>query len=117
MPNDDIDLIFSALADPTRRLVVEQLLQDGPAPVKELAAPHAMALPSFLQHLEVLEDRRIVRSEKVGRSRMCSLAPDALKPLELWVQRHRQSWESRLDRLDRIAQAREADFTDDGDPT
>lgn len=102
MPNDRLDDIFSTLADPTRRAVVEQLLH-GPAPVKVLAAPHDMALPSFLQHLDVLERRAIIRSEKVGRSRMCRLEPDALAPLAAWVARHKAMWESRLDRIERIA--------------
>ena len=103
MPYLQLDAIFAALADPTRRAVVEQL-RDGPAPVKELAAPHDMALPSFLQHLEVLEDRRIIRSEKIGRSRICSLEDGALRPLEHWVAQHRNSWEARLDRLQRRAE-------------
>ncbi len=102
MPNDNLDSIFAALADPTRRAVVEQLM-DGPAPVKALAAPHDMALPSFLQHLEVLESRRIIRSKKVGRSRMCSLEPQALQPLQDWVARHKTMWERRLDRIERRA--------------
>lgn len=112
MPNQNLDNLLSALADPTRRAVVEQLLT-GPAPVKQLAAPHDMALPSFLQHLDVLEGRAIIRSEKIGRSRVCSLAPGALRPLEDWVARHRSSWEGRLDRLERRA----AEISKNGDTT
>lgn len=108
MPNQKLDSLLSALADPTRRAVVEHLLK-GPAPVKSLAAPHDMALPSFLQHLEVLEDRRIIQSEKIGRSRVCRLETGALKPLEDWVARHRGSWETRLDRLARLAEAQATD--------
>ena len=99
MPNSQLDTLFAALADPTRRAVVEAL-RAGPKPVKTLAQPHDMALPSFLQHLDVLESRRIIRSEKIGRSRMCSLETGALRPLEDWVARHKDGWEARLDRLE-----------------
>ena len=99
MPNYQLDSLFAALADPTRRAVVEAL-RTGPKPVKMLAQPHDMALPSFLQHLDVLESRRIIRSEKIGRSRMCSLETEALRPLEDWVARHKVGWEARLDRLE-----------------
>ena len=99
MPNSKLDSLFAALADPTRRAVVEAL-RAGPKPVKTLAQPHDMALPSFLQHLDVLESRRIIRSEKIGRSRMCSLETGALRPLEDWVARHKDGWEARLDRLE-----------------
>lgn len=100
MPNQNLDTLFQALSDPTRRAVVERLLQ-GPAPVKTLAQPHAMALPSFLQHLDVLEARAIIQSEKQGRSRVCSLVPGALEPLEHWVAQAKSGWETRFDRLDR----------------
>ena len=98
MPNLQLDTLFSALADPTRRAVVEAL-RAGPKPVKALAEPHDMALPSFLQHLDVLESRRIIRSEKIGRRRMCRLETGALRPLEDWVAQHKRGWEARLDAL------------------
>jgi DNA-binding transcriptional ArsR family regulator len=104
MANQTLDLLLATLADPTRRAVIERLVE-GPAPVKELAAPHRMALPSFLQHIEVLEARRLIRTRKIGRQRMCMLEPLALLPLESWLDRQRRIWERRLDALAEIAQA------------
>lgn len=116
MPNEDLSALLAALADPTRRAVVEHLRKDGPLPVKALSARHDMALPSFLQHLDVLEDRRIIRTQKVGRRRMCSLEPHALAPLEAWVAQHQRGWAKRLDRLDKIATDRDRNDPLDGDP-
>jgi DNA-binding transcriptional ArsR family regulator len=93
-----LDQLLATLADPTRRAIIERLVQ-GPAPVKELAAPHAMALPSFLQHVEVLETRGLIRTRKIGRQRMCVLEPLALLPLEGWLDRQRRNWERQLDAL------------------
>ncbi len=98
MANQRIDLIFATLADPTRRAIVERLA-DGPAPVKELAAPHDMALPSFLQHIDVLEKRKLIRTRKIGRQRICRLEPLALLPLETWLDRQHRIWKRRLDQL------------------
>lgn len=98
MANQSLDLIFATLADPTRRAVIERLVE-GPAPVKELAAPHDMALPSFLQHIRVLEERRLIRTRKVGRQRICRLEPLALMPVESWLDRQHRMWERQLDRL------------------
>ncbi|MCC5995701.1 MAG: helix-turn-helix transcriptional regulator [Oceanicaulis sp.] len=95
----NLDSIFHGLADPTRRAVIARLAQ-GPAPVSELAAPHAMALPSFLKHLKVLEASGWVESEKSGRVRTCRLRPEAAKTAEDWLGRQRRDWEARLDRLD-----------------
>jgi DNA-binding transcriptional ArsR family regulator len=94
-----IDPIFRALADPTRRHVLERLSR-SPASVSELAAPFEMALPSFLQHLRILEDSGLVRSSKVGRVRTYKLAPKRLKAAEDWLSRQRSLWERRLDQLD-----------------
>lgn len=91
--------VFQALADPTRLAVVERLCQ-GPAPTSELAAPFRMAMPSFLQHLDVLADCGLVRSKKTGRVRTYELAPGALKPVEDWLAAQRKLWEQRLDQLD-----------------
>ncbi|MEO0664830.1 MAG: metalloregulator ArsR/SmtB family transcription factor [Pseudomonadota bacterium] len=91
---------FQALGDPTRLAVVEALL-DGPAAVSDLAAPHAMALPSFTKHLGVLERAGLIRSEKRGRVRTCRLAPEGLDELHLWFADRRAIWTRRLDRLDR----------------
>jgi len=94
-----LDGVFHALANPTRRAVVERLSR-GPAGVSQLAEPFAMALPSFLQHLQVLEGSGLVRSEKSGRVRTYSLAPDRLAQAETWMGRTRRVWEARLDQLD-----------------
>ena len=91
--------MFHALADPTRRSVLERL-GGGPAPVSELARRYPMALPSFLQHLKVLEDCGLVRSRKRGRVRTCQLAPKALEPAEHWMATQHALWGRRLDQLD-----------------
>jgi DNA-binding transcriptional ArsR family regulator len=96
---DTIDSIFRALSDATRRRVVERLNR-GPASVSELAEPFAMALPSFVQHLRVLEDCGLVFSRKTGRVRSYQLAPKRLKTAEDWLTRQRTLWERRLDQLD-----------------
>ena len=93
------DEVFNALASPTRRKVLE-LLSAGPATVSELAAPFDMQLPSFVQHLSVLEQSRLVRSTKRGRVRTYEIAPERLKVAEDWLSARRQLWEARLDRFD-----------------
>ena len=93
-----LDLAFQALADPTRRVMVERLSL-GPASVSELAQPLAMSLPAVLQHLQVLEASGLVRSEKVGRVRTCRIEPKALRSAEQWISERRSSWERHLDRL------------------
>lgn len=99
MPNQDVAHVFRALSDPTRIAVVEQLSR-GPAAVSELAQRHQMALPSFMQHLRVLEDSGLVRSTKRGRTRTYRLAPRELKRAEGWLAKRRAIWEQRLDQLD-----------------
>ena len=101
MPNQaaDLDNVFRALADPTRRAVVQRLSQ-GPASVSELAAPFDMALPSFMQHLRVLEESGLMRSKKAGRVRTCEIKPKQLAKAETWISRQRAVWEARFDRLD-----------------
>jgi DNA-binding transcriptional ArsR family regulator len=94
-----LDLMFAALADGSRRTMVDRLSR-GPATVKELAAPLTMSLPAVLQHLRVLEDSGLVRSEKSGRVRTCRLEPAVLQQAEKWIADRRAGWESRLDRLD-----------------
>jgi len=94
-----IDGIFRALADPTRRRVVERLNR-SPASVSELAQPFEMALPSFIEHLRVLEGCGLVRSQKIGRIRTYELAPEPLKLAENWLAEQRASWERRLDQFD-----------------
>lgn len=93
------DAVFNALSSPTRRKVLERL-SAGPATVSELAAPFDMQLPSFVQHLSVLEQSRLVKSKKRGRVRTYELAPERLKVAEDWLTARRQAWEARLDRFD-----------------
>ena len=94
----NLDLMYGALADTSRRSMVERLSR-GPAAVKELAAPFAMSLPGVLQHLQVLEASGLVRSEKVGRVRTFRIEPVALRAAEQWIADRRAGWEQRLDRL------------------
>ena len=94
------DLLFLALADPTRRAVVDRLAR-GPAQTSILAAGFDMALPSFTQHLGVLERSGLVRSEKKGRVRTYYLETKQLKKAEDWLAKRRAMWEKRLDQLDR----------------
>lgn len=94
------DDVFLALSNSTRRKVLEQL-SAGPATVSELAAPFDMKLPSFVQHLAVLERSRLVKSRKQGRVRTYEIAPERLKVAESWLTERRQLWEARLDRFDR----------------
>jgi DNA-binding transcriptional ArsR family regulator len=96
---EPLDQVFQALANPTRRAVVQRLAA-GPAPVSELARPFDMALPSFLQHLQVLEGCGLVESEKEGRVRTFRLRPSSLRAAEGWLGRQRARWETRLDQLD-----------------
>ena len=94
----EIDLLFQALADPSRRAMVDRLTR-GPASVSELARPLAMSLPAVVQHLHLLEASGLVRSEKLGRVRTCSIEPTTLRTAEAWVAQRRTTWERRLDRL------------------
>lgn len=97
-PAANLDLTFQALADPTRRSMVERLSR-GPASVSELAQPYGMSLPAIVQHLAMLEDSGLVRSEKVGRVRTCRIEPTALSLAERWFNQRRAEWDQRLDRL------------------
>lgn len=95
----DLDGTFQALADPTRRRVLERLGL-GSATVTELAEPFDMALPSFMQHLKVLERSQLVHSEKVGRVRTYTLVPQQIENAERWLKVQRDGWEKRLDQFD-----------------
>lgn len=101
MPNQQIQLdhVFRALGDPTRRAVLARLSL-GEAAVSELARPFDMALPSFTQHLGVLEECGLVKSKKTGRVRTYRLMPQPLKTAERWMVEQRQMWERRLDQFD-----------------
>lgn len=96
---NNLDHLFTALSDPTRRAVIAQL-GGGEAPVSALAQPHNMALPSFLKHLAQLERAGLVTSRKVGRTRICTLHPEALQTAQTWLDQQRAVWEGKLDRLD-----------------
>ena len=93
-----LDLTFQALADPTRRAMVERLSR-RPTSVSELARPFEMSLPAVMQHLQVLEACSLVASEKAGRVRTCRIEPETLRQVEQWVAGQRTTWERRLDRL------------------
>ena len=101
MPNQQAQLnrVFHGLADPTRRAVLERL-SSGPAAVSELAEPFRMSLPSFLQHLGVLESCGLVKSRKAGRVRTYRLTPQPLRASEAWLEKQRAIWNRRLNQLD-----------------
>ena len=93
-----IDLMFQALADPARRIMVERLSR-GPASVSELAQPLDMSLSAVVQHLHLLQASGLIASEKIGRVRTCRIEPRALKTVEQWITERRTVWERRFDRL------------------
>ena len=97
----ELDLVFQALGDPTRRALVDQLTH-GPASVSELAAPLPISMPAVLQHLRALEDSGLIRSEKVGRVRTCHLEPKMLNSAQTWIEARKAMWQRRLDRLDAL---------------
>ena len=97
-----LDVVFQALADPTRRAVLGRL-GAGSASVGELAAPFEMALPSFMKHIRYLETTGWIRTRKVGRVRTCTLERKSFDVIETWLSEQRDIWESRADRLERFA--------------
>ena len=97
--SERLTAVFQALGDPTRRAVLERLAL-GPGTVSELARPFSMALPSFTQHLTVLEGSGLVRSRKDGRVRTYELRPQPLAEIDTWIARQRNAWEKRLNQLD-----------------
>lgn len=99
LQQEALDLAFQALSDPGRRAMVERL-SFGPASVSELARPLPMTLSAVVQHLKVLEEAGLVKSEKVGRVRTCSLEVDALAQLEAWVSERRRFWAKQYDQLE-----------------
>jgi DNA-binding transcriptional ArsR family regulator len=104
MDNQQLDSLYHAMSDGTRRAVVERLAQ-GPATVSQLAAPHDIALPTFLKHLKVLEKSGLVRSEKKGRVRTCHIEAAPLARAERWLAHQRRLWEGRLDRMAALAES------------
>lgn len=97
-PKPAIDRIFYALCDPTRRAMMERL-SDGPMSVSKLAEPLTMSLAAVVQHLQVLEESGLVRTEKSGRVRTCRIEPSGLDAAAGWINDRRSRWEQRLDRL------------------
>lgn len=108
-----LDLTFQALSDPTRRAIVERLSRE-PISVSDLARPLAMSLPAVMQHLAVLEVSGLVRSEKVGRVRLCRIEPAALSLAEQWIHARRSEWERKLDRLGDYLDSLKKDGDSDG---
>jgi len=100
-----LDRVFHALADPSRRAMVDRLAR-GPASVSELAEPFDMTLAAVVQHLKVLEDSGVVRTEKVGRVRTCRIEPAGFSSAEQWITKRKALWERRLDRLGEVLQER-----------
>ena len=96
-----LDRVFQALADSTRRGIVERLLH-GPASVSELAQPHGMSLPGFMKHLRVLEEAGLVLREKEGRVVRCELAPEPMKDAAMWLAHYEKFWNERFDALGRF---------------
>jgi DNA-binding transcriptional ArsR family regulator len=94
----DIDRLFHALGDPTRRAILD-LLSRGPTSVTRLAGPLGITVTAVAQHLQILEDCDLVRTEKIGRVRTCRIEPAGFSALEKWIKNHRSHWESALDRL------------------
>jgi DNA-binding transcriptional ArsR family regulator len=97
---------FAALADPTRRRIVERLSQ-SPASVSELARPLAMSLPAVVQHLHVLEESGLVKSEKIGRVRTCRIDPKAIGVAQTWLSKQADFWNARFDRMDALLESKE----------
>lgn len=104
MPNNDaVGRVFRALGDPTRRMIVERLSR-GPTSVSDLARPLDITLAAVVQHLQVLEESGIVRTEKVGRVRSCRLEGEGLRVAAQWIAERRTAWERRFDRLGDLLQ-------------
>jgi DNA-binding transcriptional ArsR family regulator len=102
-----LDDAFRALADPTRRAMVERLSR-GPVAVSDLAEPFAMSLAAVVQHVQVLEESGVIHTEKIGRVRTCRLEPRGMEGAERWIAKHRALWERRLDRLGEFLAEQEA---------
>lgn len=99
--SEQLDDIFHALADPTRRAVLARLGR-GPASVTDLAKPFDMALPSFMKHIHALEDSGLIRSRKEGRVRMCAIETERFAAVQAWLSEQRAIWEGRTDRLEQF---------------
>ena len=100
-PRHSVDRVFHALSDPTRRAIIERL-SEGPTSVSQLATPLAITLAAVVQHLQILEESGLVRTQKLGRVRNCRMEPKGLTVAERWINDRRSLWEKRLDRLGRL---------------
>jgi len=104
-----VDGTLAALADPTRRGILERLGREGPASVSELAGPAGMSLTGMKKHLGILEAAGLVSTEKVGRTRRCSLGPKRLEDLQAWIDSYRTMVEERFDRLEELLERTKGD--------
>jgi DNA-binding transcriptional ArsR family regulator len=102
-----LDRVFHALGDPTRRAMLERLSR-GPVSVSQLAGPLAVSLAAVVQHLQILEESGVIRTEKIGRVRTCSIAPEGLRLADQWLNERMALWERRLDRLGELLAGHEA---------
>jgi DNA-binding transcriptional ArsR family regulator len=103
-----LDRTFSALSDPRRRDILERL-QLGPASISELAKPSGISLPGVMKHVRILEEANLVTTEKRGRTRECRLGPDQMDDVTAWIERYRDQWERRLDRLEALIEKRKGE--------
>lgn len=110
----NLDLIFQALSDPTRRAMLARMA-DGPLPVSDLARPTGLALPTILRHLSVLEAAELIETEKTGRTRMCRARPETLVATMDWMAEQKALWEARTDRLEAFLETlqKEEDASDE----
>lgn len=108
----NLDLIFQALSDPTRRAMLARMAE-GPLPVTDLARPTGLALPTILRHLSVLEAAALIETEKSGRTRMCRARPETLEATMDWMAEQRALWEARTDRLEALLATLQEDETDE----
>ena len=103
-----LDRTFSALSDPRRRDILERL-QLGPASISELARPSGISLPGVMKHVRILEEANLVTTKKKGRTRECRLGPAEMDDVTTWIERYREQWERRLDRLEAIIEKRKGE--------
>ena len=96
-----LDRTFSALSDPTRRDILERL-SSGPASISQLAVPIGISLPGVMKHVRILEEAKLVTTEKHGRTRECRIAPGDIDEVTDWIEHYRRTWEQRLDRLEAL---------------
>jgi DNA-binding transcriptional ArsR family regulator len=96
-----LDRTFSALSDPTRRDILERL-SSGPASISQLAVPIGISLPGVMKHVRILEEAKLVTTEKHGRTRECRIAPGDIDEVTDWIEHYRRMWEQRLDRLEAL---------------